>query len=81
MQQDGTGRNDTAASLMLIFGENLRRFRRDDLGISQRGLAAIVGVPQKTVSAVECGTNCTIRLMAKLADGVGVDVPTMLTRR
>lgn len=71
-------RGRTYDDLRSSFGRNFRR-AREALGLSQQGLARQCGVPQPTLSAVECGQlNMSLRSMARLADAVCQQVPDML---
>lgn len=75
------GSSEYAAELKDLFARNLRR-ARTALGLSQRGLSRMVGVPQHAISGVESGTkNPTISTMARLAEGVSAEVPVLLSKR
>jgi transcriptional regulator with XRE-family HTH domain len=79
MASEGAG--DYAAELKGLFARNLRR-ARTALGLSQRGLARAVGVPQHAISRLEAGSNNpTISTMARLAEGVSAEVPALLSKR
>ena len=60
---------------------NLANLRRK-AGLTQKQLAAIVGVPQQWVSRIEHGgakiENITLSKAMKLADALGVDVRELL---
>lgn len=44
---------------------------RQSSGMSQRELSRASGVPQKTISLIESGSNTTIETLGKLAEGMG----------
>lgn len=60
-------------------GSRLQRLRQD-LGISQEELADRAGIHRTYVSGVERGIrNPTVTVLEKLAAGLGVDLPTLVT--
>jgi transcriptional regulator with XRE-family HTH domain len=73
--------NSYAEELRETFGRKFRR-RRESLRMSQGCLSRRSGMPQSTLSCVEAGiVNLTLRTMAKLAEALSADVPTLLTKQ
>jgi transcriptional regulator with XRE-family HTH domain len=61
------------------FGARIRRLR-ESFGMTQKGLAQRVGLPQNYVSQIETGAynNPTLALITRLADGLGVPTAALV---
>jgi transcriptional regulator with XRE-family HTH domain len=69
---------DETLGLRQTFGASVRR-RREALRLSQRAISRQHKVTQRIWSAIEAGSiNMTLRTMARVANAVGADVPTLL---
>jgi transcriptional regulator with XRE-family HTH domain len=79
-------------SLLKGIGSRIQKIRANR-GITQDELGEKVGLNPKYISAIECGQrNITIKTLAKIADGLGVELfelllfpdppdPTLMTRK
>ena len=79
-------------SLLKGIGSRIQKIRVNR-GITQDELGEKVGLNPKYISAIECGQrNITIKTLAKIADGLGVELfelllfpdppdPTLMTRK
>lgn len=71
------GDDDKVLELRQAFGASIRR-RREALGVSQRAISRQHEVNQRIWSAIEAGSlNMTLKTMARVANAVGADVPTL----
>jgi DNA-binding XRE family transcriptional regulator len=67
-----------AAELLAAFGRHSKRARQD-LDLSQRGIAQRMGLTKRAVSSLELGQgNPTLLTMAKVSRLLGMTVPAML---
>ncbi|WP_237152081.1 helix-turn-helix domain-containing protein [Oryzibacter oryziterrae] len=68
------------ASITKIVGENVRR-AREAIGLSQEELGDKAGIDRTYVSGVERGVrNPTVKVLARLADALGVPPAQLLAR-
>lgn len=62
----------------MLFGEGMK-LERKRLKLSQKELSIKSGIPQQTISAIECGTSePTEHTMVMVADGLGCTVGRLL---
>jgi transcriptional regulator with XRE-family HTH domain len=61
-----------------LLGQNVRRLR-EALGLSLREVSRRSGVAVSLVSRVEQGQGTSVRIAARLADGLGVTLPALLS--
>jgi transcriptional regulator with XRE-family HTH domain len=64
----------------VVFGQQVRRLR-EERGLSQMRLAELAGVHRTYVTALESGRrNVSLRLIHRIADGLGVHVRELFPR-
>jgi len=67
--------------LLCILSENIIRLRKEH-GLSQERLAEQAGLHRTFISLVERrGRNVTLGVVEALANALGVDTPTLLTKQ
>jgi ribosome-binding protein aMBF1 (putative translation factor) len=73
-------RRDAAVRLALAVGDAVR-YRREELGLTQRQLAQMMGTSQPKVSRLEAGEdNVTLATLQRAAQALGVDPAALLAR-
>ena len=72
-------RRPAVEQLQQTLATNLRRLR-ESRGLTQEQTAEAIGIAWRHLQKLEAGeVNVTIRTLARICDGLGVDVPTLFT--